>query len=263
MFLDTGVWRPKDKAWKAERKIEWGFISNNLKQVHYELLGKTSGYITAHKWLFFEGHVSEEDEPVGGDDFNAQLPFFLFWYHPELTDAVCEQIIDYFSQDTYMARALSDSQRAFFLCADNEKYKKEYGFMGGREELVFMHLMGEKAMQIISDYGHGTFSSSDAIASSCYNGLNSVLRALNSPWHPGQFFWNNHIKPIFHEVREPRLTRYKNIFKMILFFDKHPKTGKDDPHAIALREKLLAEYEAGELPDAMNKLWEEAKAEGI
>lgn len=264
MFLDTSVWKPEDKAWKKERKAEWRFISNNLKQVHYGLLGKTSGYLTTHKWLFLEGEVMDEDLPVGGKDFNYQLPLFLFWYHPELIDTVCEQIVEHFSQDMYKARSLSDSRRAFFLYANNENYKKEYGFMGGREELVFKYLMGDRATQIIKKYDHVLYiDSTDFIGRHCYAGLNCVLRSLNSPWHPGQFLWGSHIKSIFHEVEEPNLSRYKNIFKMVLFFDEHSNTSKNDPRSIAMKDKLLAEYEAGELPDSMNKLWEEAKAEGI
>lgn len=50
---------------------------------------------------------------------------------------------------------------------------------------------------------------------------------------------------------------------MVLFFDEHPNTSKDDPHAIALKDKLLSEYESGEFPEPMQALWDEAKAEGI
>lgn len=135
--------------------------------------------------------------------------------------------------------------------------------MGGREPLVFKYLLGEKANEIIENYGHYTFRNYEFIGRYCYAGLNCVLRSLNSPWHPGQYLWDNHIKPVFDQVKEPQLGWYKDAFKMVLFFNEHPNTGKDDPRAIAMKDKLLAEYEAGELPDAMNKLWEEAKAEGI
>jgi len=263
MFWDTSAWHPEDKTWKAERKKEWRFISNNLKQVGYGLIGKSSGFLTTHRWLFFEGDVMDEDLPTGSWDFGCKLPLFLMWYHPELTDAFCEQVIEHFSQDVYTARALSDSRKSFFQFARDKKYKKEYGFMGGKEALIFEHIMGERASQIIESHGKILFESPDFLGQHCYNGLNCVLRSLNSPWHPGQYLWDSHVKPIFNEVEEPRLSRYKDIFKMALFFDEHPNTGKGDPRAIAMKDKLLAEYAAGELPHAMNKLWEEAKSEGI
>ena len=78
----------------------------------------------------------------GDEDFGCQLPLFLMWYHPALTDAVCQEIIEHCNQSVYAARALSDSQKSFFQFAYDKKYKKEYGFMGGREEMIFPHIMG-------------------------------------------------------------------------------------------------------------------------
>jgi hypothetical protein len=52
-------------------------------------------------------------------------------------------------------------------------------------------------------------------------------------------------------------------FKKVLFFGEHYLTAKDDPHAIALKDKLIKEFsERDDIHDGIRALWEKAKDEG-
>lgn len=259
MFLDTSSWKPDDNSWVAERKKEWKLIKKNLKVADTPFIDSTN-YTAAHESLFFKGEI--ENLETGGKDFGYDLPLFLMWYHPELNEDVCNQIIEHCDVNTYCAKSLSNSRRALLQFGRIKGYPKEYGFMGGREPTLVAHIYSSRASEIIAKYDHVLYETPEFIGRYCYAGLNCVLRSLNSPWHPGQYLWDR-IKPIIEGVTDNQRNWFKNAFKMVLFFEDHPNTCKDDPRAIALRDKLLAEYISGDFPKPMQILWDESKAEGV
>jgi hypothetical protein len=114
--------------------------------------------------------------------------------------------------------------------------------------------------------------------------LKSTIRVLKnfpgSNFEHSQYIWpqgSYYLKALLEFLRDPpqdssdydknlehqRLERFINTVEMVLFFDEHPDTAKDNQHAIACRDRIIGHYEKGELAPEMIKLFDQIKINGL
>ncbi|MGD8940920.1 MAG: hypothetical protein PVJ72_16160 [Gammaproteobacteria bacterium] len=264
-FIDKSKWHTDDKDWIESRKEEWRYIQRILK-INENMLAAGRGYLPVHKKFFFKGELPEEYRINGGEVFGGKLPLFVIWYHPDINDAICEAVLENCNQSAAAAGAIVASlDRLFWLCSD-KKYDRLYGFMGGREAWAVKYLCSPRAFEIAKNHEWSLTNSMspNKVVRHVSAGFHCVLNTTStSPWHPGQYLWDYLIQ-VFDKIdNELALNNLCEAFKKVIYFDEHYLTAKDDKYAIALKDKLLTEFEQRkDIPEGIRVLWERAKTEG-
>lgn len=125
--MNQELWQPENKDWMKERKEEWIKVQKSLNALSYI----ERKYYKHHKDYFFYGPEAWRNEDVPTRAFDQTILLFKMWYHPICT------LEEY--QKIFNAYPNFHDQRAIFkfdIAFDAEKADPDYGFMGGREELI-------------------------------------------------------------------------------------------------------------------------------
>lgn len=267
-FLDPKYWHYEDKQWLASRKTEWREVQH-VNKIWGGMLIDGRGVLAAHKAFFFKGEYEiDKLGLISGDGRMGGLN--LFRYHPELANSVCESIVKFYDHPR-RAGNMAGTLKKLFDCGGHKRYSPEYGFMGGREARVIEYFCSERAIDIMEKYdvNYGYSLSPRRLIRFLASGLNYVLNGMPNPWHPGQYLWKvakrmlpSADDPSVLELLQSRACKnFITALEKIAYFDSHPKTAKNDPHAIALRNELLNELTGSQedLPDIILILWGQVK----
>jgi hypothetical protein len=262
MKIDTAPWHPEDKAWMAERKKEWAFVQHNLKVLGRPFIDDRN-IISTHKKLFFKGFYEpgQYDQGEGGSVFGHKLPLFVMWYHPALTEEICGDVVEQCAETRPLGHALKHSLVALWQFASHKEFKKEYGFLGGKEKIIVPVMLGNRAREIIEAIESSVISM-DSLTTNVYNAINSTLRSLNRPYHTGLYMWDYFLTKVDDLDNERKVGLMETAARMVIYFDQDPNTCKDDSDAIELKNKLLKQYESGTFPESLQRMWDKARAEG-
>ncbi|WP_147250945.1 hypothetical protein [Arenicella xantha] len=299
--LDDNAWVPDHEEWEEynrnnleQRKQEWKNITPILKQFAFMTSVKT-GYLTVHKSLFFKGRlpseykveISKKKNPCieAGDKLFYCFPLFYLWYHPMLNEQVIENLFEKLTTDPFVyrrpdyisAEGISSMLRSFFRVQNEYDAFKDYGMMGGREEILAPYfLLGSKNGTVENSFRTGWFNPSlKTLLSGMFPGTwvlqgkyeDKKLGQVYSvnPYGTGQYVWakvskyiERHFNDEIHQAGDDRKYDVKlkfidDVIERVLFFDEHPKTVKEDPFAIACRDRLLSQYRNNELADWLSE----------
>jgi len=271
--MDNSAWHPGDKEWLAQRKTEWRLIQKHLKifsRVHFR-----GEYLKHHKELFFYGRIDPEVEEKYGDDyFDWALPLFIFWYHPEPSETVFQQIID-----TQINAAPLNNSREYLLetFPAAAKFDTEYGMMGGREELMVKILVpsfdpaeekifveqwvNASGKKITRTTKYPLCLHPNLIARYCLNGIMPhIFGSKKNPYAPGQYLFD-HFSILFGQVTdEYSIGDLRRLSKRVLTYETDEDFPSGNPTAVALAKKLKTRYENRDFSEAMLAVWDEEKA---
>jgi hypothetical protein len=275
--VDKIAWAALSNDEQTERKKEWATVKHNLKSMA-GLMRFHRGYLTAHKALFFKGDVDLSDEFIG-EKFGYKFHLFYLWYYPTLNRAKCRELMERMAILDKGPRGESGvllSIRYYYfhnIGFAQASYESDYGMMGGREQLIIEELMGEPgkgAFFDLPDYYTGDAFSRIWLMR-CILGAGSVLRGVKGRrYEVGQYIWPHasyilqkrlHEKEIGEET-EFYIARVKYVISMILFFDEHPSTAKDDIYAIAAKDRIVKQYENGDIIGDLEQWFDEVKSNG-
>ena len=263
-FLDLSDWHPEDKEWMKMRKQEWRFVQKNLKlTAPYLLYG--GGYLKAHKHFFFKGLINYDDGNVQ-NNFGAKLPLFVIWYHPNITDELCEKLLGYLDSDQMKGHGLAESARFLTAHSARSEYDKNYGFMGGREQWAAKYLFGKRAQALAKKYDFRLYGvSADKLVQKVSNAIIVTLNAKKSPWAVHQYLWEMMLERFDEaELDERTIEGWEMAFHRVAFYEEHRIVDSSNAYGRALREKILNEMETrDDLPKGLVEIWESVKAAGL
>ena len=263
-FLDLSDWQPEDKEWMKMRKKEWVFVQKNLKQTSSFLL-YSSSYLVAHKQFFFKGCIDYTDGKTQ-NDFGGKLPLFVIWYHPSITDQLCEKLLDYLDSDQMKGYGLTGSTDFLTAYGTRSEYDKNYGFMGGREQWAAKYLFGKRAQALAKKYDFRLYGvSANKLVQKVSNAIIVTLNAKKSPWAVHQYLWEMMLERFDEaELDERTVEGWEMAFHRVAFYEEHRIVDSTNAHGRALREKILKEMETrDDLPKGLVEIWESVKAAGL
>ncbi len=280
------AWRPDDKEWLAERKKEWRQVSKNLDLIH-DKNGKLPKRLRKHhKELFFYGKIYQEVVTGDPSPFGFCQLFYLMWYFPEPSEDVFREFCGASPAKGHQLKKARDMLLDYSYLG-----KGDYGLLGGREELFVKVLIPpldckvELVFQPNGEVLQGLWPI--RIFEACVFGTKNMLntRKTNSrpnPYTIGQYLWDQMDYAFDHyydqlstidkygrnfflfgepERRQPSKVSYLfELLDMILDFDERERAPRDNPVAVALRERLLSRFNSRGFSPRLMAIWDEAKA---
>ena len=270
--VDKSAWTSLTKEEQADRKKEWGYVKNNLKAMA-ELMDFKPGYLASHKSLFFKGDLDMKG-------LGYKWPLFYLWYYPHLDEAKCRQIMEALAKlgggpNGQAGKLLGI--RTDILMGNRFaqiKYETDYGMLGGREKLIIEELMGEPGKGGFFDvtgYDEGRQEFYPGNLARCLMATGGVLRGLKGKrnefcqyiWpHASHYIQKRFDERAFGKNTDMYLNRLKFVVSMILYFDEHPNTSKSDQYALSAKDRILKQYENGEIIGYLAQWFDEVKQEG-
>ncbi len=274
LYWDTDAWeeKSKDKAWQAARKEEWKKVQYNLKQFSQVMF--RGSFMMAHKNLFFKGEYDADKLDEYGDKvFHYALPIFLLWYHPDPTEQVVNNIVDFHCETITKAihlaecRGLVDQLDMLMMSSLQENYS----MFGGREKIIVRMLWGEPVIGGVFD-NLPEFTDprvqtqkgalvSESLVMLVFNALFGILRdGHTNQYRPGQYLIK-HLVGLKHGVDDD-LNRIMRIFYDAIYFEQSPCTDKNNPISQKMCKTLLEHYQNKDFPEQIQKAWEEVENNG-
>lgn len=268
---NTSVWDELTSEQKKQRQVEWNHIKKNLK-IMSPLMRFESGYLTAHKNLFFHGELSEK--------IAYPWAFFYLWFYPVWDAETCRNLMEEIAQTTRTADgrvgALATIRWNILLRQKFMQfhYESDYGLLGGREEVLIGQLMGEPGKGAFFDVpgfdeDSSGFSVVHMLRSIC--ATNAVLRGVKGRHNVfGQYIWPHAAYYVKERIsrancdlnNEMFMSTIMNIISMLLFSDEHPDFDSNNIYAISARDRILAEYKDGKLDGPIQDWFEDVRSEG-
>ncbi len=128
--MATGsVWKIDDKAWMKARKEAWKQVKANLNIMDFVVPRRSHKY---HKEMFFTGYldpifrtgeITAKNLP---DPFDGHIPFFTFWYYPEVDLQAMKEL--FMQEDISRLRG---SKELLFSRFSPFDFVTDYGMLGG------------------------------------------------------------------------------------------------------------------------------------
>lgn len=283
MHIDKTLWKPDDKEWMKQRAAEWRCVVKSLDVIRNEpnLVIKKRHY-KYHKDLFFTGEytITREDELHFERPFPSEL-LFLLWYYPEKSLESYKRIIDghmiSLKNRLHLESGVleySIGTRSYFMrIAGNLGFDKEYGFMGGREELI------TKAFFPSYDYGDTITISDDSGQRSTdihlgpkpkdmygytISGLLPMFEGFDkNRYLPAQYMWD-HLDFSMTKYPETLDDLGVKILVKVLYICKHHEDYRKFPHekshVVQFADKLRQRFCNNEFGDALMNYWNDIDA---
>jgi len=280
LYLDKSLWKTDDKEWMIQRKEEWRYIQKNLDIIrdypNFEIKKKHYKY---HKELFFKGEYELTKDDLEHFERPLGCPvFFNIWYCPEKSveayRKILDSVTDRIAEGNLKRGQLEDFEYAqcdtyFLNNAGKVKYDENYGFMGGREELVTRAMYPsydyddvkiirneELDREIKVHYG----PSIETLGRYVVAPLDSLFRrgANKIKFLPAQYLWDHFD---FAFTNNPGMLSDLQTRQLVavLYICKHRESYKefphDKPHFVDFAENLRQRFENNEFGEPLLEYW--------
>ncbi|MBX2848063.1 MAG: hypothetical protein KTR16_07080 [Acidiferrobacterales bacterium] len=279
-YWDKSDWLNDDKVWLEKRKQEWKYIQFNLKKFSRTTI--RGSYLKHHKNLFFKGEIVDElFAKSGGREFHFILPLFVMMYHPNLTQGVIDEIIDWCCNAGVSKAQSLDRSREFLF--DFSKVRKDldpvYGLMGGKEELVTLALWGDhffwgtdkpgtKFDQVIfenrreENYTPQMLHPNNISRNYWSSVISQLWKGEEHRTSIGEFLFD-HAMQASESVHWSDEGYVKHAASDVVCFQESPNTLKESSEALSVREKMLNHYKNGDFPSKIQSIWDAVSDEDV
>ncbi|MEJ2467178.1 MAG: hypothetical protein P8045_16050 [Candidatus Thiodiazotropha sp.] len=279
------AWRPDDKAWLVARKQEWRQVMKILDLIHDQNRSLPKRLRKHHKELFFYGTFYPEKLDGSASPFGFCQLFFLMWYYPEPS----EEIFRAFCGAPFARYQLEKARN--MLLDYSYLGSGPYGFLGGREELFVKVLIPplDCCEQLVFPPSGAVLKDlspwkvfGKCVGHSCDLLSSSPPERRPHPYIVGQYLWDqmdyafehyyeklsymdqfNRNSFLFADLDREMPSEIFYLFdllRLILDFDERKDAPRDNPVAVALRERLLCRFESRGFSSRLMAVWDEAKA---
>jgi len=280
--IDKSLWKTDDKEWMAQRKEEWKHVLKSLNVIrdedNSEIKKKLFKY---HKELFFTGeyNISKEDELNFERPFPSEL-LFLLWYYPDKSldkyISIIDSYMDGLRNVLYREKKpleYSIGARNYFMSISCKiGFDSDYGFMGGREELLvqalFPSLDYNDTIDIIDESGNNKAEvhlgpKSEDIYMYAIAPIYAWFKGSpNNKYLPSQYFWR-YLDYLLSVNDNCLNTHAKEVLTFVLYILKHTdefkKFPKDTKHVVEFANKLRLQFENNEFGDVLMGYWNNAE----